>query len=193
MAKFEEAPLVGVVMGSDSDLEFMDAAFDALEDLGIPHELGFTSAHRTPAVMDEYGETAASRGIKVIIAGAGGSAHLPGMMASKTLLPIKGVAIGRTSHEIQAAIDSQIYMPKGVDLDFVGVNSAGAYNAGLSAARTISLLDPALAARSATRREHMGDLVHAKHVLAGLIGRKAYKAALADNKISDLLAEHDLI
>jgi 5-(carboxyamino)imidazole ribonucleotide mutase len=189
MANAEQQPLVGVVMGSDSDLEFMGEALDVLDKLGIPHELGFTSAHRTPDLMDEYGETAVARGLKVVIAGAGGSAHLPGMMASKTLLPVKGVAIGRSPGEIQAAIDSMIYMPKGVDLDFMGVNTTGAHNAALGAVRILALLDAAVAARSIERKEHMGDTVRAKNALVQEIGGKTYREAMVQpGKIDQLLA-----
>ncbi len=187
MAHGEQVPVVGIVMGSDSDLEFMGAAAEVLEELAVPYEIGFTSAHRTPDLMMEYGATAKARGLRVIIAGAGGSAHLPGMMASETLLPVKGVAIGRSPHEIEAAIGSMIFMPKGVDLDFVGVNEAGAFNAGLSAIRVVAQHDKALDERNETRRLHMGDTVRAKHALVGRIGARAYRDAMAKGTIKELL------
>ncbi len=136
--------LVGVIMGSQSDWPFMMPCTDMLDKLQIPFEFGVVSAHRTPERMSQYGSRAQVRGINIIIACAGGSAHLPGMMASETLLPVLAVAPKKTD---QAAIGSMIEMPEGIPLAYLGGGSAeyrnaGAVNAALMAARILSLNDP---------------------------------------------------
>lgn len=149
------APLVGVIMGSVSDMETMAGARDMLEELRIPHELRVVSAHRTPDEMFAYAETAASRGLKVIIAGAGGAAHLPGMTASKTLLPVIGVPV---QSKALSGIDSLLsiaQMPKGVPVATVAIGNAA--NAALLAARILAVSDAALEARLANFVQRMHD------------------------------------
>lgn len=141
----ERAPLVGITMGSDSDLKYMKPAGDILDEFSIPHEYRITSAHRTPEQMAKFGREAVERGLKVLIAGAGGSAHLPGMLASETRLPVLGVAIESSPDATNAAFGSMIRMPKGIPLATMGKNEAGAANAALEAARILALNDDELA------------------------------------------------
>jgi phosphoribosylaminoimidazole carboxylase PurE protein len=148
-----DAPLVGVVMGSDSDLPVMQSAVDVLGELGIAHEVRVTSAHRTPEEMIQYGKDAADRGIRVIIAGAGGAAHLPGMLASVTILPVIGVPVRTSALSGMDSLLSIVQMPRGVPVATVAVDNAT--NAGLLAARILALGDAELAARVATRTEEM--------------------------------------
>ena len=138
-------PRVGVAMGSASDLDVMIAAAEVLSTFDIPHEVRIVSAHRTPHHMSDYATTAAERGLEVIIAGAGGSAHLPGMLASETHLPVLGVAVG--ADHLNAAIGSQVRMPRGKPLAFMGSGPAGAANAALFAARILAGRDDELARR----------------------------------------------
>jgi 5-(carboxyamino)imidazole ribonucleotide mutase len=139
------SPLVGVVMGSDSDLGVMRAASDALREFGIPHEVRVVSAHRTPDEMLEYGRTAAGRGLHVIIAGAGGAAHLPGMLASVTSLPVIGVPVPLAYLDGLDSLMSIVQMPAGVPVATVGV--ANARNAGLLAVRILAAFDADLRRR----------------------------------------------
>jgi len=148
-----EQPIVGVVMGSDSDLPVMQSAVDVLGELGVPHEVRVTSAHRTPEEMIEYGKDAAGRGIKVIIAGAGGAAHLPGMLASVTILPVIGVPVRTSALSGMDSLLSIVQMPRGVPVATVAVDNAT--NAGLLAARILALGDSALAARVQERTDEM--------------------------------------
>ncbi|HEX2034650.1 MAG TPA: 5-(carboxyamino)imidazole ribonucleotide mutase [Chloroflexota bacterium] len=136
------AAVVGVVMGSDSDLKVMGAAAEALAEFGVPAEVRVVSAHRTPQAMLDYGRTAAARGLKVIIAGAGGAAHLPGMLASVTPLPVIGVPVPLTYLDGLDSLLSIVQMPAGVPVATVAV--AGARNAGLLAVRILAAADPAL-------------------------------------------------
>ena len=145
------APVVGVVMGSDSDLPVMQSAVDILGELGIGHEVRVTSAHRTPDEMIQYGKEAADRGIQVIIAGAGGAAHLPGMLASVTILPVIGVPVRTSALSGMDSLLSIVQMPRGVPVATVAVDNAT--NAGLLAARILALSDPELAAKVAARTE----------------------------------------
>lgn len=133
-------PLVGIIMGSDSDLPIMKAAADMLEDFGVSYEMTIVSAHRTPERMMEYGKNAGERGLKVIIAGAGGAAHLPGMVAAITALPVIGVPV-RSSNSIEGidSLLSIVQMPGGVPVATVGVNNAK--NAGLLAVRILGTAD----------------------------------------------------
>ena len=147
------APVVGVVMGSDSDLPVMQSAVDILGELGIGHEVRVTSAHRTPDEMIQYGKEAAGRGIQVIIAGAGGAAHLPGMLASVTILPVIGVPVRTSALSGMDSLLSIVQMPRGVPVATVAVDNAT--NAGLLAARILALSDPELAAKVAARTEEM--------------------------------------
>jgi len=139
-------PLVGIIMGSDSDLDIMGSAAKTLEEFGVENEVRIISAHRTPAEMAEYAQQAASRGLKVIIAGAGGSAHLPGMTASDTDLPVIAVPVKRDHHGHEA-IYSSIKMPPGIPLAVMPEN--GAKNAALLAIRILALGNPAIAEKYA--------------------------------------------
>src|ERR1700754_2983594 len=137
------SPLVGIIMGSDSDLTVMKAAADMLEEFGVPFELTVVSAHRTPLRMVEYATKAAGRGLKVIIAGAGGAAHLPGMVASLTTLPVIGVPV-KSSNSIDGwdSILSILQMPGGIPVATVALN--GSKNAGILAGEIIGAFDPAV-------------------------------------------------
>lgn len=139
------SPLVGVVMGSASDLETMRAAVDALQEFGVPCEVRVMSAHRRPFDMLEYGRTAADRGLRVIIAGAGGAAHLPGMLASVTPLPVIGVPVPLRHLDGLDSLLSIVQMPAGVPVATVAVGNAR--NAGLLAVRILAVADPALRAK----------------------------------------------
>ena len=143
-----DAPLVGVIMGSDSDLRVMQGAVDALSELGVAHEVRVVSAHRTPDVMYEYARTARDRGIRVIIAGAGGAAHLPGMTASMTTLPVIGVPVPLENLSGLDSLLSIVQMPAGIPVATVAVGNAR--NAGLLAARILAVDDAALAERLQT-------------------------------------------
>jgi 5-(carboxyamino)imidazole ribonucleotide mutase len=139
------APLVAVVMGSSSDLPVMQGAVEMLERFDVAHEVRVVSAHRTPREMLAFGQDAAGRGVRVIIAGAGGAAHLPGMLASVTPLPVIGVPVALSQLDGLDSLLSIVQMPKGVPVATVAVN--GARNAGLLAVRILGLGDPDLAAR----------------------------------------------
>ncbi len=141
------SPLVGVIMGSRSDWDVMSQACATLESLGIPFEARVVSAHRTPAWLAEYASTAADRGLRVLIAGAGGAAHLPGMAAAQTRLPVLGVPVAATSLNGLDALLAIVQMPGGVPVGTQAIGPAGAKNAALLAARILALSDPALAAR----------------------------------------------
>ena len=134
-------PLVGIVMGSKSDWPTMKMAAEVLEDFQIPHERRVVSAHRTPQWMAEYAETAESRGIRLIIAGAGGAAHLPGMIASQTALPVIGVPVQSRALSGLDSLLSIVQMPGGVPVATMAIGEAGAKNAGLFAARVLALHD----------------------------------------------------
>jgi 5-(carboxyamino)imidazole ribonucleotide mutase len=149
----DPTPRVGVVMGSDSDWPVMSAADTTLTELGVPHECRVVSAHRTPQVMLDYADGAAERGLQVIVAGAGGAAHLPGMLASATDLPVVGVPLARTALAGTDALLSIVQMPAGVPVATVGVD--GARNAALLAARILAVGDPDLTARLRAHREAM--------------------------------------
>jgi 5-(carboxyamino)imidazole ribonucleotide mutase len=140
----DERPLVGVVMGSKSDYETLSAAVELLRALGIPHEARVVSAHRTPDLLFEYAETARERGLRVIIAGAGGAAHLPGMLAAKTLVPVLGVPIAATQLNGLDSLLSIVQMPKGVPVGTLAIGKPGAANAALLAAEILAATDAAL-------------------------------------------------
>ncbi|MBU2810293.1 5-(carboxyamino)imidazole ribonucleotide mutase [Acidithiobacillus thiooxidans] len=142
-----EHPLVGVVMGSNSDWEVMVAATEQLQALNIPHEKRVVSAHRTPDLLFDYAATAASRGLRCIIAGAGGAAHLPGMLAAKTLLPVLGVPVPSRHLNGMDSLLSIVQMPKGIPVATFAIGTAGAANAGLFAAALLAASDPMLARR----------------------------------------------
>ena len=138
---------VGIIMGSQSDWATMKEAALILEELGIAFEARIVSAHRTPDRLWEYGKTAVSRGLKVIIAGAGGAAHLPGMMASKTRVPVIGVPVQTKALSGVDSLYSIVQMPKGYPVATMAIGAAGAANAGLMAAGILAISDPALAER----------------------------------------------
>lgn len=145
------SPLVGIIMGSRSDLETMRAAATTLQELGIAFEMRVVSAHRTPDLMFEYASTAATRGLRVIIAGAGGAAHLPGMVATKTTLPVIGVPVESRSLKGLDSLLSIAQMPAGVPVGTMSIG--GAANAALYAARILALSDPELGRRVEARIE----------------------------------------
>ena len=140
-------PPVGIIMGSQSDWATMREAADLLDELGVSHEARIVSAHRTPDRLWDYGRTAVDRGLKVIIAGAGGAAHLPGMMASKTRLPVIGVPVQTRALSGVDSLYSIVQMPRGFPVATMAIGSAGAANAALLAAGILALQDVALAER----------------------------------------------
>lgn len=141
------SPLVGIIMGSRSDWPTMTHAADALKDLGVPYEALVVSAHRTPQRLYDYATSAKSRGLRVIIAGAGGAAHLPGMAAAMTPLPVLGVPVESAALKGQDSLLSIVQMPGGVPVGTLAIGKAGAKNAGLLAAAILATTDDALAAR----------------------------------------------
>ena len=147
-----DRPLVGVVMGSKSDYETLSAAVEILRALKISYEAKVVSAHRTPDLLFEYAETARQRGLRVIIAGAGGAAHLPGMLAAKTLVPVLGVPVAATQLNGLDALLSIVQMPKGVPVGTLAIGNAGAANAALLAAEILATTDAALYERLAAWR-----------------------------------------
>lgn len=150
----KSTPIVGIIMGSDSDLPVMQAAADMLDKFGIPHELSIVSAHRTPERMVNYAKTAKKRGLKVIIAGAGGAAHLPGMVAAITILPVIGVPVKATNNtEGWDSILSILQMPGGVPVATVALN--GAKNAGILAAQIIAVNDAKLSSKLQEFKDNM--------------------------------------
>src|SRR4051794_17354665 len=140
----EPRPLVGIIMGSRSDWETMREADEVLNEFGVPHECRVVSAHRTPALMAEYASTAVARGLEVIIAGAGGAAHLPGMVAAQTVLPVIGVPVQSKALNGLDSLLSIVQMPKGVPVATVAIGAAGAANAALLAAAILGLSRPDL-------------------------------------------------
>jgi 5-(carboxyamino)imidazole ribonucleotide mutase len=140
-------PVVGVIMGSSSDLKYMQPAIDLLAELGVPHEAKVVSAHRTPDWMFEYASTAEERGLEVIIAAAGGAAHLPGMVAAKTVLPVLGVPIPATLLNGLDSLLSIVQMPRGVPVGTLAIGEPGAINAALLASSIISAQRPDLRER----------------------------------------------
>jgi len=153
-------PLVGIIMGSDSDLPVMSAAAQICEEFGIDFELDIVSAHRTPEKLVEYSKSAEDRGLKVIIAGAGGAAHLPGMVASETVLPVIGVPVRSSSLDGMDSLLSIVQMPGGVPVATVAIN--GAKNAGILAAQIIGSADSSLREKIALYKSEMKAQVDAK-------------------------------
>jgi len=149
------APLVGIIMGSKSDWDTMRLADEMLTRFDIPHECQIVSAHRTPAWMAEYGSTAAARGLEVIVAGAGGAAHLPGMIASHTVLPVIGVPVQSAALGGLDSLLSIVQMPKGVPVATVAIGASGAANAGLLAVAILATSRPELRARLQGYREEI--------------------------------------
>ena len=160
MAVLTEQPVVGVIMGSDSDWPVMEAAAQALAEFDVPHEVRVLSAHRTPHDMLAWAGEAAGRGLRVVVAGAGGAAHLPGMIASATPLPVIGVPVPLKHLDGLDSLLSIVQMPAGVPVATVSVG--GARNAGLLAVRILAASDEALQARMAAFQEQLGDAARAK-------------------------------
>lgn len=160
----EQPPSVGIIMGSQSDWATMRHAAEVLKVLGVSHETRIVSAHRTPDRLYTYAKSAKDRGIKVIIAGAGGAAHLPGMTASMTLLPVLGVPVMSKALGGQDSLYSIVQMPAGIAVGTLAIGEAGATNAGLLAAQILALSDTALAARLALwRAERTSAVAEAPH------------------------------
>lgn len=155
-----ESPRVAIIMGSDSDLPVMQAAADTLNELQISFELTIVSAHRTPDRMFDYARSAVDRGIRIIIAGAGGAAHLPGMVASLTPLPVIGVPISATKLEGEDALLSIVQMPAGIPVATVAIDNAT--NAGLLAARMLGIADDAVRGRVEAHAKSLNDRVMEK-------------------------------
>ena len=170
MAKTNQ-PLVGIIMGSDSDLKIMEAAVEILKHFNVPYELNIVSAHRTPMRMVEYATSAIERGLKVIIAGAGGAAHLPGMIASLTILPVIGVPI-KSSNSIDGwdSVLSILQMPNGVPVATVALNAAK--NAGILAAEILALSDKKILKELVEFKKEMKEEVEKK---AGLLNSRGVK------------------
>lgn len=160
MTAQQGGPQVGLIMGSDSDWPTMEAAAEALAEFGIPFEVGVVSAHRTPQKMLNYARSAAGRGIKVIIAGAGGAAHLPGMVASATPLPVIGVPVPLKYLDGMDSLLSIVQMPAGVPVATVSIG--GARNAGLLAVRILGASDPALLERMEAFQSELEAMVERK-------------------------------
>jgi len=158
-------PLVGVVMGSKSDLAVMEAAVEVLREFEIPHEVRVVSAHRTPDLLFAYAATAAGRGLRAIVAGAGGAAHLPGMLAAKTLVPVLGVPVPATSLQGMDSLLSIVQMPKGIPVATFAIGRAGAANAGLFAVEMLAGNDAALGEKLAAWREARTTEVLAQEIL----------------------------
>jgi len=157
-----DAPRVAIIMGSRSDWETLKEAAQVLEELGIPHERRVVSAHRTPDLLYEYVTAAPGRGIQVIIAGAGGAAHLPGMAAAKTTLPVLGVPVQSKALNGLDSLLSIVQMPKGVPVGTLAIGPAGAANAALLAAQILALHDAKLRAKLQSRRDAERDRILAE-------------------------------
>lgn len=154
-------PLVGVVMGSNSDWNVMQHAVDILKEYGVAHEARVVSAHRTPDLLYDYAETAAARGLQCIIAGAGGAAHLPGMLAAKTTVPVLGVPVTTRALKGLDSLLSIVQMPKGIPVATFAIGEAGAANAGLFAVAVLANHDAALAKKLAAFRRKQSAKVRA--------------------------------
>ncbi|WP_373546122.1 5-(carboxyamino)imidazole ribonucleotide mutase [Chamaesiphon sp.] len=166
------SPLIGIIMGSDSDLPTMKAAIEICEQFEIAHEVAIVSAHRTPERMVEYAKTAYERGLKVIIAGAGGAAHLPGMVASLTPLPTIGVPVQTRALQGVDSLYSIVQMPAGIPVATVAIGNAT--NAGLLAVQILAIHDPTLSAQVQSYRDSLRDMVLAKQDRLTEIGYRSY-------------------
>lgn len=183
-----EQARVGIIMGSDSDLEIMKKAADVLVELEVNHEINIISAHRTTTLVSEYARGALGRGLEVIIAGAGGAAHLPGLTAAETDLQVIGVPIEHAYHSPQnAALFSIVDMPFGIPVLTVGTNRAD--NAALGAVQLLARQDPSLQDRYHKFKENMYDDVVAKNKLLQRIGASAYLEAFKNGTLNDLLGK----
>ena len=155
-------PLVAIVMGSDSDLEIMREAGKALDEFGVAYEMDITSAHRSPARTAEFARNAAARGIKAIIAGAGGAAHLAGVIAAETTLPVIGVPIPSSSLQGLDSLLATVQMPAGIPVATVAIGKAGATNAGILAAQMLAMSDPEIAKKMTAHKEKLARGVEEK-------------------------------
>ena len=155
-------PLVSIVMGSDSDLEIMTEAAKALDEFGIAYEMDVTSAHRSPDRTSDYARKAAARGIRVIIAGAGGAAHLAGVIAAHTTLPVIGVPIPSTSLQGMDSLLATVQMPAGIPVATVAIGKPGASNAGILAAQILGLADASIARKLEAHKEKLARGVEEK-------------------------------
>jgi 5-(carboxyamino)imidazole ribonucleotide mutase len=165
-------PVVSIVMGSDSDLDVMREAAKSLEAFGIPYEIDVTSAHRSPDRTADYARHAAGRGIRVIIAGAGGAAHLAGVIAAHTTLPVIGVPISATSLNGMDSLLATVQMPAGIPVATVAIGKAGATNAGVLAAQILAVADPAVSQKLAAHKEKLAKGVEEKsRKLQSLLGQ----------------------
>jgi 5-(carboxyamino)imidazole ribonucleotide mutase len=163
-AASKSSALVGVVMGSRNDYAVMRSAVEVLKEFGVTHEVRVVSAHRTPDLLFEYAETAVDRGLRVIIAGAGGAAHLPGMIAAKTVVPVLGVPVPATALQGMDSLLSIVQMPKGIPVGTLAIGASGAMNAGLLAIAMLATTDTVLqkkliAWRVARRDEVLGQVI----------------------------------
>lgn len=159
MTHSDSNPLIGIIMGSQSDWETMEHAHDVLHTLEIPHECKIVSAHRTPERMVEYAKSAQERGLKVLIAGAGGAAHLPGMTASLTALPVLGVPVESKTLQGMDSLLSIVQMPGGIPVGTLAIGKAGAKNAALLAAAILGTHNPDIATNLASYRKNQTDSV----------------------------------
>ena len=159
MSAPSKTPLVGIIMGSRSDWPTMSKAAEILAELGVPYETKVVSAHRTPDRLVEYAKSARSRGLKIVIAGAGGAAHLPGMVASMTSLPVLGVPVKSSALSGLDSLLSIVQMPKGIPVGTLAIGEAGAANAGILAASMLANTDPALLAKLDAFRQAQTDAV----------------------------------
>jgi 5-(carboxyamino)imidazole ribonucleotide mutase len=167
-------PVVGILVGSDSDLPTIQETAKVLEELDIPFEITIASAHRTPEIVDEYTSTASDRGIKVIIAAAGLSAHLPGVVASKTILPVIGVPMDGGPLSGVDALYSIVQMPGGIPVASMAIGKSGARNAGIFAAQILALADPEIAQKLTDYRRRLGKSVQEKADKLAKIGLSEY-------------------
>jgi 5-(carboxyamino)imidazole ribonucleotide mutase len=173
----EPTPVVGIIMGSDSDWPVMEAASTALAEFGVPYEADVVSAHRMPKEMVAYAESAADRGLRVIIAGAGGAAHLPGMVASLTPLPVIGVPVRSQALSGVDSLHSIVQMPAGIPVATVAIGNGT--NAGLLAVQILATADGALAEAVAAYRQRLHDQVTTKDSRLRELGSRAYLEAMA--------------
>jgi len=176
----EQLPLVGIIMGSDSDLPTMEAAIALCESFAVATEVAIVSAHRTPERMVTYAQTAYQRGLKVIIAGAGGAAHLPGMVAALTPLPVIGVPVASKSLQGIDSLYSIVQMPAGIPVATVAIGNA--HNAGLLAVQILASFDPHLMAKIQSYRENLRDTVLAKQTRLEQLGYQKYSQMYLGSK-----------
>ncbi|MEO0351578.1 MAG: 5-(carboxyamino)imidazole ribonucleotide mutase [Cyanobacteria bacterium P01_A01_bin.15] len=180
------SPLIGIIMGSDSDLPTMQAAIIVCEDFGIPHEVAIVSAHRTPERMVDYAHTAVDRGLKVIIAGAGGAAHLPGMVAALTPLPVLGVPVKSRSLQGLDSLYSIVQMPGGIPVATVAIGNAK--NAGLLAAQILATADNQLLEKIYTYRQTLKESVLQKQDRLDELGPHPYLKTMFPSTKDDVIS-----